>query len=86
MIDIRYMKKQSGAQAAEFRRLAEERLASRPHHSAALSNVETARLIHELEVHQIELEMQNEELQKARAEVETEIQRYSDLYDFAPVG
>jgi PAS domain S-box-containing protein len=47
---------------------------------------ETQRLVHELEVHQIELEMQNEELCKAREELETVLDTYTDLYDFAPVG
>lgn len=44
------------------------------------------RLLHELEVHQIELEMQNAELQKARDELEVALEKYTDLYDFAPVG
>jgi two-component system cell cycle sensor histidine kinase/response regulator CckA len=39
-----------------------------------------------LQVHQIELEMQNEELQEARAGLEAGLAQYSDLYDFAPVG
>jgi len=37
-------------------------------------------------VHQIELEMQNEELQQARSELESFFAQYTDLYDFAPVG
>ncbi|MFO7557976.1 MAG: response regulator [Desulfobacterales bacterium] len=44
------------------------------------------KLIHELRVHQIELEMQNEELQGAMLELQKARDRYSDLYDFAPTG
>jgi len=43
-------------------------------------------LIHELEVHQIELELQNEELRRAQRELETSHNRYSDLFECAPVG
>jgi len=44
------------------------------------------RLVHELEVHQIELEMQNEELMKSQAQVQAGLRQYTDLYDFAPIG
>jgi PAS domain S-box-containing protein len=73
--------------AAELRRLAEERHAEnkRTAHPARTDD-ETQRLLHELEVHQIELEMQNAELRQARDEVETGLAKYTDLYDFAPVG
>jgi PAS domain S-box-containing protein len=47
---------------------------------------ETRRLLHELQVHQVELEMQNEELRRAREELENALERYTDLYEFAPVG
>ncbi len=39
-----------------------------------------------LRVHQIELELQNEQLQAARSEAEATLARYTDIYDFAPVG
>ena len=52
----------------------------------ALSYPEVLRLVHELEVHQIELELQKEELEQAKTEIETGLEKYEDLYDFAPVG
>ncbi|UOQ81278.1 PAS domain S-box protein [Hymenobacter sp. 5414T-23] len=47
---------------------------------------EVRRLVQELQIHQIELEMQYEELQRAQAESEAMRGQYVDLYDFAPVG
>ncbi len=44
------------------------------------------KLLHELQVHQIELEMQNEELIQANETAETALKKYTMLYDFAPMG
>jgi PAS domain S-box-containing protein len=76
---------------AELRRRAEARLPvqrkgqrSKARHQK--SAADTQRTLHELEVYQIELEMQNAELQNARNELEVALEKYTDLYDFAPVG
>ncbi|MCM2264584.1 MAG: ATP-binding protein [Desulfuromonadales bacterium] len=74
------------AEAAQLRRLAEERLRDHATELPPRTDAETQRLVHELEVHQIELEMQNAELRQARDEVEKTLGEYSDLYDFAPTG
>ena len=47
---------------------------------------DVASLIHEFEVHQIELEMQNDELRRAQLAIEESREKYVDFYDFAPVG
>jgi PAS domain S-box-containing protein len=51
-----------------------------------LSSSNLKKLVHELGTHQIELEMQNEELRRSQAELESSRRAYADLYDFAPVG
>jgi len=51
-----------------------------------LSESESKRLIHELEVHQIELELQNEELVHAQYNEHKIARKYTELYDFAPTG
>jgi signal transduction histidine kinase len=50
------------------------------------TEAELQRLVHELEVHQVELELQNAELHRTRTALETTLEQYTDLYDFAPVG
>jgi PAS domain S-box-containing protein len=75
------------ANAAELRRRAEARLKGRhAHRSPPRTEADTHRLLHELQVHQIELELQNAELQEARDKGEILLETYTDLYDFAPVG
>jgi len=44
------------------------------------------KLLHELQVHQVELEMQNTELEQTRSDLESSLASYADLYDFAPIG
>ncbi|HWR02761.1 MAG TPA: GAF domain-containing protein [Humidesulfovibrio sp.] len=74
--------------AEELRRRAEKRMQE----TAALEGshqgeINTLRLVNEmLKIHQIELEIQNEELVQAREELEAEKTRYAELYEFAPVG
>ena len=77
----------TAADAAELRRRAEVRLrAAATKRTPALTEPEAQRLVHELQVHQIELEMQSEELWQSRAEAEAGLEHYTELYDFAPLG
>lgn len=67
---------------AEEKLQEKEQKKSEPH----LINGDETRLLHELQVHQIELEMQNEELRKAYETAETALKKYTMLYDLAPMG
>ncbi len=71
---------------SELRQCAEQALELDPGNAQPLSSEETASLIHDLRVHQVELEMQNEELHRVGQELEAARDRYVALYDFAPVG
>ncbi len=79
------------APVAALRRRAEARMKrrKRPNRSVApdrRSEEGARRLLQELQVHQVELELQNAELQESRDRMEALLDKYSDLYDFAPVG
>ncbi len=74
------------AKFAELRRQAEAQLPQRSEELANLSPEQIKRMVHELLVHQIELEMQNEQLRQAQLELEFARDQYADLYEFAPVG
>jgi two-component system, cell cycle sensor histidine kinase and response regulator CckA len=85
------MKKQRGGSINDLRERAEERLKPkrdeyRARSAEPVTTEDAGEIIHELRVHQVELEMQNEELRNAQAQIEESCSRYSDLYDFAPIG
>ncbi len=66
---------------------AEEKLKERQKKlDTAKWEIDMKRLVHELQVHQIELEMQNQELLMAYQTAETALKKYTMLYDFAPMG
>ncbi len=80
--------------AAARRRRAEEQIRrgeggiapGDPGISPADPEISPDRIRHELQVHKIELELQAGELERTRADVETSLARYVELYDFAPIG
>lgn len=78
------------ASGHELRRQAEKILQQnkvmQPEILESLSLGEIRKAFHELQVHQIELEMQNEELHRTQAELGLARARYFDLYDLAPIG
>lgn len=69
-----------------LRKRAEEFLNKHPKAIKETPSVDVKKLVEDLHIHQIELEIQNEELRRTQLELETSRDKYSDLYDFAPVG
>lgn len=72
---------------ADLRRQAEQRLEEkRAAADATKDDTDSRRLLYELQVHEIELELQNIELRQTQAKTEQALARYTELYEFAPVG
>ncbi len=81
------MNKNSKSASEMLRDKAEEFLKNKPSASTSrLSEANMMKLIHDLEVHQVELEMQNGELIKARCMARDAAEKYTNLYEFAPLG
>ncbi|MBA3873058.1 MAG: GAF domain-containing protein [Anaerolineae bacterium] len=71
---------------SELRKQAEAKITTELSQIVFFSPEDAKRIIHELRVHQIELELQNEELRATQIELETSRHKYMDLYEFSPVG
>ncbi len=85
-------KMRTSTDASKLRRRAEVRLRHEGQGMRSIRAAEpgsppgAARLLHELQVHQVELETQNAALEEARNRLETLLEKYTDLYDLAPIG
>ncbi len=91
MKDCQKTKQQLIVEVEELRHIAEERRRTPPTEDPQLhleksTEQHLQKLVHSLEVHQIELEMQNEELKQVQEELALSRDKYAELYEFAPVG
>jgi PAS domain S-box-containing protein len=78
---------ENNSKSAILRERAEESLKKKlSTRNGSTSEIDTQKLFHELEVHQIELEMQNEELILARTAAEEAAEKYTEIFDFSPIG
>ncbi len=82
------MKKKRNGEASftGLRKRAEEYLSQNPSSAKKMPVEDLQRLVQELQTHQIELEMQNEELRRTHIDLEIARDKYNDLYNFAPMG
>jgi hypothetical protein len=74
------------ADPGQLRVKAEEKLQGKQMTGEPLPETDVRRLLHELQVHQIELEMQNDELRLAYETAEAALKKYTMLYDLSPMG
>ncbi len=79
-------KERSRQKASELRKRAEKILAEEPQAIRTMAPADIQKLIQELNVHQIELELQNEELRRTQLELQEARDKYLNLYDLAPTG
>ena len=80
-----FLSNQNGS-ADDLRKKAEERLLIPSSCQQSITSEDAQRFLHELQVHQIELEMQNEELRRTEIKLEASRAKYFDLFDLAPAG
>ena len=71
---------------SSLRDMAENQLGRSPETIHELKEKDLEEIIHELRVHQIELDTQNDELKRVQLELEESRDKYQELYDFSPVG
>ncbi|MEJ2656653.1 MAG: PAS domain-containing protein, partial [Desulfobacterales bacterium] len=69
-----------------LRKRVQEFLDKHPESVKNIASVDVKKLVEDLHVHHIELEMQNDELRKIQQKLEASRDLYSNLYDFSPVG
>jgi signal transduction histidine kinase/CheY-like chemotaxis protein len=79
-------RKQETFDTSELRRRATELIGSKAVKESPSPDLQGAKYRQELGIHQMELELQNEELRIARLELEAGLDRYTQLFDFAPIG
>ena len=77
---------QLGVLRQQAEKIVSETAGAAPQNMRVLPPTDPQRVLHDLQVHQIELELQNEELRRAQDALEISRERYFDLYDLAPVG
>ena len=79
-------KPRSSPPPKDLRRRAEQALAKTGPSLAPVPEQDVQKVMHDLRVHQVELEMQNDELRRTQDALEEARDRYVDLYDFAPLS